>query len=89
VCSSTLNIDGLWGLFDRIITLKIDDDTVKHRVATRKGANWGKSPTELSFIFKEQKEAEKEYQKFNVIIIGSTQPPKGVVDKILEKTKDI
>ncbi len=75
----------LWDLFDRVIALTIDEETLKYRLATRANNDVGKSEHELRILIERQKTAEDEYRQLGAHLIDATQP----VDKVLQDILDI
>ena len=75
----------LWDLFDKVITLTIDEETLKHRLATRTNNDVGKSEHELRILIERQKTAKDEYRQLGAHLIDATQP----VDKVLQDILDV
>jgi dephospho-CoA kinase len=77
----------LWDLFDKVIALTINEETMRHRITTRTNDDFGKPPHEFEILLNWQKTAREDYQKLGAIIIDATQPVEAVVDDILAKVK--
>ncbi|HET6746919.1 MAG TPA: AAA family ATPase [Candidatus Saccharimonadales bacterium] len=85
LCAVTRNDkDELWDLFDKVIALTIDEDTLKHRLATRTNNDVGKSKHELEILIERQKTAKVEYEKLGAYLVNATQPIDQVVEDIIK-----
>lgn len=71
-------------LFDTVFVLRVDNETLRHRLTHRTNNDFGKHPSELDQIFKwnDDKYYEK-YVKHGAIEVDGTMPTKDVVEKIL------
>lgn len=86
LCGAVANDETeLWDLFDTVIALTINEETLRHRITTRTNDDFGKSPHEFELLLNWQKTAREDYQKLGAIIIDATQPVEVVVDAILAK----
>jgi dephospho-CoA kinase len=85
LCADPENEDELRDLFSQIFALVVDEDTRKHRLATRTNNKWGKLPHEVEYSQAFQQKWEADYKKFAYITLDSSQPPGTLVDQILEK----
>lgn len=83
LCGSVENDNEFWDLFSKVVSLVIDEKTLRHRIATRTNNNFGQNPHELTAILGWQKTAEQDYRRFGAEIIDATQPVDKVVDDIL------
>jgi dephospho-CoA kinase len=70
----------LWDLFDTVIALTIDEETLRHRLATRTNNDVGKSEHELKILIDRQKTAKDEYRQLGAHLIDATQ----LIAKVLE-----
>jgi dephospho-CoA kinase len=85
ICAVTRNDkDELWDLFDKVIALTIDEDTLKHRLANRTNNDVGKSKHELEVLIERQKTAKAEYKKLGAHLVDATQPIDQVVKEIIK-----
>lgn len=81
ICAVTNNDKTeLWDLFDSVIALSIDEETLRHRLATRTNNDVGKTDHELEAIINRQKTARDEYRELGAHIVDATRP----IDKVLE-----
>lgn len=88
LCGVAANDLELAHYFSKIICLVIDQETMKHRVATRKTNNFGKAPDELKTILEWYQPVLDKYAKAGVIMIDASQPLNKVLDDILAKSVD-
>lgn len=85
LCAITRNdIAELWDLFDHVFALTLDEETLKHRLATRINNDVGKNPHELATLLQWQQTAAEEYQKLGATLIDATRPLQEVVDEIVQ-----
>jgi dephospho-CoA kinase len=78
----------LWDLFETVMALTINEETLRHRITTRTNDDFGKPPHEFALLLNWQKTAREDYQKLGAIIIDAIQPVEAVVDAILAKVKE-
>jgi hypothetical protein len=71
-----------WDLFDAVVCIVVDDETVRHRLATRSTNDFGKHPDELAKILGWNQTVEETYRHFGATIVDGTQPPTVVADKV-------
>lgn len=74
-------------LFSSVFALAIDDDTLRHRLATRTDNDWGKNPHELEHTLTVNHELDERYREFGYMVIDATQPLEKVVGDILAKVE--
>lgn len=90
LCGVVANdVTELWDLFDTVIALTIDEETLCYRITTRTNDDFGKPPHEFELLLNWQKTAREDYQKLGAIIVDAIQPVEAVVDDILAKAKEI
>lgn len=77
------NYDTLRDLFTKTFALRIDDETLVHRLTTRTNNNWGKQAHELQQSLSEQHGAEERWRKLGYTIIDATQPVDIVVAELI------
>lgn len=85
ICGSLANEDELHDLFEKVFALYVDDETLKHRLATRTTNDWGKQPHELQQTLEDHQKAYKNHEQKGDIIIDATKPLNAVVNDILAK----
>lgn len=88
LCGVTSNdADELWDLFSQVFALHIDGATLRHRITSRTGNDFGRNPSELADLLEWQKTAEGDYKKLGATLIDATQSLDKVVDRILANVK--
>jgi shikimate kinase len=87
LCGVAANDIELSRYFTKIICLVIDQETMKHRVATRTTNNFGKQPDELEKIMGWYQPVLDKYAKAGAVMVDAAQPIDEVVDTILEQVK--
>lgn len=83
LCGSVENEVEAWDLFDLVICLVIDDQTLRHRLRDRTNNGFGKHPEELAAALKWNPGNEASYRRFGAVIIDGTRPPAEVTNAIL------
>jgi len=84
LCGTTANDDEIWALFSHVISLTIDEDILKKRLATRTSHDFGKAPAELKNILSWHKYSEEANCGFGAIMIDASPPSDVVADEILK-----
>jgi len=79
LCGSVENEAALWRYFDCVVCLVIDDDTLRHRLATRTTNEFGKLPGELAAALARNQGAEGQYRLLGAAVIDATRPLEVVV----------
>lgn len=87
LCGTAHNEDDLWSLFDKIIFLDIDEETLLHRIATRTNNDYGKAPHERKLILEKYHHDRTKRDRPGVISIDATKSLDQVIYKILEITQ--
>jgi dephospho-CoA kinase len=86
LCGVAYNESEFWHLCKDVFVLTLDDETLKKRLATRTGNDWGKQPQELQHTLELQQKTNKTYQEAGHTIVDATLPIERVVNSILVKT---
>jgi dephospho-CoA kinase len=87
VCGSLGNEEALHDLFAKVFVLYVDDEVLKHRLATRTTNDWGKQPHELELTLKHHHEAHEIYEQRGDIVLDATRPLDEVVDDIVRRAE--
>ncbi len=80
VCGSSRNRDSFLAYFTKIFNLRIDDDTMRRRLAERTNNEFGKRSEELDLMLALNRSDEK---PAGAIDVDATQPLDQVVDELL------
>lgn len=83
VAGTVENEADAWDLFDHVICLAIDDETLRHRLATRTTNSFGKNPVELEMALAANRGASARYRNYGATIIDATQAVDAVVRDLL------
>lgn len=84
LCGMVANWRDLWELFDYVICLTVDQNTLKHRLAHREEFRaFGRLPEELRRILSRHPSVDEEFRLSGATLIDSTQPGDDVVDAVL------
>lgn len=83
LCGSAENEADVWDLFDLVVCLVVDSETLRDRLLTRTTNAFGKHPEELAAALGCNDGAESAYRRLGATIIDGRQPPAEVADAIL------
>ena len=83
LCGSVENEVDVWQYFDRVVCLVADDETIRHRLATRTTNEFGKHPDELAAALHWNTAIEGRYREFGAAIVDATRPLTEVVRDVL------
>ena len=83
LCGSAENEEAVRDLFDHMICLVTDNETIRGRLGTRTTNLFGKHPEELAAALGWNDDVESRYRRLGATIIDGTQPPAEVADAIL------
>ena len=86
LCGSAENEEAVRDLFDHMICLVADNETIRDRLGTRTTNPFGKHPEELAAALGWNDDVESRYRCLSATIIDGTQPPAEVADAILAAT---
>jgi broad-specificity NMP kinase len=89
LCGSAENEADVWGLFDQMICLVVDNETLRDRLETRTTNAFGKHPEELEAALGRNHEAESTYRRLGATIIDGRRPPQDVAEAILAASAKI
>jgi len=85
---SASNQDKFYDLFDKIFLLKIDKNTLRHRLATRTTNDFGKHPNELADILSWFDWFQDDMAKRGAIIVDGNLALDKVVSQILAEVNE-
>ncbi|WP_214400977.1 AAA family ATPase [Pseudonocardia lacus] len=86
LCGSPTNGDELADLYDVVVCLTLDADTLRHRLAGRTGEEFGSAPDELRLVLGWHASFEERYRRWGALMVDATRPLAEVVDEIVERT---
>lgn len=84
LCGTVDNEVEVWDLFDRVICLVIDDDTLKRRIAARTNNTFGKAAHELEAILGWHSTVEANYRRFGATVIDASAPVRDVARAVAQ-----
>jgi thymidylate kinase len=84
VCGGCRNRDEFRPYFTKVFNLKIDDNTMRRRLAGRTNNEFGKKPEEVELMLTLNREDDR---PANSIDIDAARPLKDVVDDILAQCR--
>jgi len=73
----------VWDLFDLVVCVVVDNETVRDRLLTRTTNSFGKHPEELAAALEQNAGLESTYRRLGATIIDGRRPPAEVADAIL------
>jgi hypothetical protein len=83
LCGGCGNDDELWDLFDEVVCLVADEATLRHRLATRTGNDFGKAPDELAAVLGWLDTHAALYQGRGARLVDATRPLPDVVADVI------
>lgn len=83
LCGSVENEAEVWDLFEHVICLVIDDETLVRRLAARTTNAFGKHPEELRAALGWNRTVGATYRRFGATIINATRPIEIVVNDVI------
>jgi dephospho-CoA kinase len=86
LCATVENEVDVWDLFDLVVCVVVDDETLRNRLLTRTTNSFGKHPEELAAVLEDNAGTESTYRRFGATIIDGTRSPTEVADAILAAT---
>ncbi|MBQ0850849.1 hypothetical protein J8N05_22055 [Streptomyces sp. BH-SS-21] len=89
LCGSAENEADVLDLFDLTVCLVIDDDTLRHRLATRTTNTFGRHPEELAAALKWNPLTQPMYESRGATVIDASRPPAEVVDGVLDAVQKL
>lgn len=88
LCGSPFNADDMLDLYDKVICLTVDQETLKQRIANRTYHDFGKAPDELSNILGWHDSFQTRYRNMNAVMIDVAKSLKEVVDEVLQNANN-
>lgn len=84
VCGSAENEADVLDLFDLTVCLVIDEDTLRHRLATRTTNMFGRRPEELAAALDWNPRMRPIYEARGAVIIDASKPVNTVLDRLVD-----
>jgi hypothetical protein len=89
LCGSAENEADVRDLFDHVVCLVIDEDTLRHRLATRTTNAFGQHPEELAAALKWNPRMRAIYESRGATIIDASKPVTEVVDRVIDAVPEL
>lgn len=86
LCGSVENEDEVRDLFDLVICMVVDAETLRHRLQTRTTNAFGANPEELAAALRWNGGQAAAYRRLGATIVDASRPPADVVDAVLAAT---
>ena len=83
LCGSAENEADVWDLFDLVVCLVVDNETLRDRLLTRTTNAFGKHPEELAAALGANDGAESAYRRLGATIVDGRRPAAEVADAVL------
>ncbi|SRR6266702_1817770 len=87
LCGTTQSDEVVLDLFDKVIYLYLDEETLKQRMARRVEGEFGFAPHEKEVILSWRVSSKDKYRKLGATMIDASLPIQEVVDAILREVK--
>jgi len=71
------------GLFDRVLHLVLDEQTLRERMLTRVGNDYGKSPDELQQVLRRHRMLGDACRECDVVAVDATRPLTEIADDVV------
>ncbi|PSM44674.1 hypothetical protein C6Y14_00565 [Streptomyces dioscori] len=89
LCGSAENEADVRDLFDRTVCLVIDEDTLRHRLATRTTNTFGRHPEELAAALKWNPLMRSLHESRGATVIDASRPLAEVVGRVLDAAQEL
>lgn len=89
LCGSAENEADVRDLFDLTVCLVIDEDTLRHRLATRTTNAFGQHPEELAAALKWNPRMRAIYESLGAAVIDASEPVIEVVDTVIDTVQEL
>ena len=83
LCGDAENETEVWDLFDLVVCLVADNETIRDRLLTRTNNPFGKHPEEMAAALEENDGLETAYRRLGATLIDGRQTPAEVADSVL------
>ncbi|MFD4643831.1 AAA family ATPase [Lentzea sp. NPDC058436] len=82
LCGYVENEAEVWDLFDHVVCVVIDDETMRERLRTRTTNSFGKHPEELAAALEHNARLEATYRALGAVVVDGTLPLEEVADAV-------
>jgi shikimate kinase len=89
LCGAAANDAELWGHFQAVIYLEVDERTLRHRLATRTSNDFGKAPHELAAIIGWHRTHADAHRRTGAVVVDATRPLALVVDDVVAIVREV
>ncbi|MGW6007993.1 AAA family ATPase [Streptomyces sp. NPDC055210] len=89
LCGSAENEADVRDLFDLTVCLVVDEDTLRHRLATRTTNTFGRHPEELAAALKWNPLMQSIYESNGATVIDASRPLAEVVGRVLDAVQEL
>jgi broad-specificity NMP kinase len=89
LCGSAENESEVWDLFDLVVCLMADDETIRRRLLTRTNNPFGKHPEEMAAALDENAGLETAYRRLGATLVDGREQPSEVADAVLTAAANI
>ncbi|MFJ3671561.1 AAA family ATPase [Streptomyces sp. NPDC090106] len=89
LCGSVENEADVRDLFDHIVCLVIDDNTLRHRLATRTTNTFGQHPEELAAALKWNPQMRSIYESRGATVMDASMPVTAVADSVINAVQGL
>lgn len=86
LCGTATTENLIWDLFDKILYLDIDEETLRNRITHRKDNDFGKTANELELILERYTAAKSRIKQLKVVHIDATRPINQIINTIIAST---
>lgn len=83
LCGVTTTENLVWDLFDKVLYLNVDEQTLRDRILNREDNDFGKGEGELEIILERYRASQKKLPTLGATVIDATGSIDEVVDSIL------
>lgn len=89
LCGALDNYDELHTLFNGIIALYVDDETLKSRLSTRSPREWGTQEHELRQTLERHRIVYDKWRNMGAVIVNTSNSQERLVDEIIGAAKTL
>jgi hypothetical protein len=83
VCGTVGNEGELWDLFDAVVSLSLDEATIRRRLATRTPGSFGSTPDDVRRILGWAATIDEDNARYGALLVDASGPVQQVAELIL------